>query len=173
MHRDSRGFFSELFNAARFREFGLPTIFAQDNQSRSESGVLRGLHYQFDPPQAKLVAVTHGRIFDVTVDIRADSPKYGRSYGVELNDTNGRRLWIPAGFAHGFCVIGDEPADVVYKVNTPWNAAGEGGIHPTDPDLAIVWPVAKPILSARDQQLPSFAAYRAKPSFKKCDETLV
>ncbi|MCG3147332.1 MAG: dTDP-4-dehydrorhamnose 3,5-epimerase [Verrucomicrobiae bacterium] len=160
---DPRGYFIENFNAARFREMGLPTEFAQDNQSRSVPGVLRGLHYQFDPPQAKLVGVTRGRIFDAVVDLRPESPTYGRHYCVELSDANGRWLWIPPGLAHGFCVVGNEAADVVYKVTTPWNVAGEAGIRADDPELAIPWPVRQPVLSARDAALPSFAEYRQRP----------
>jgi len=159
---DARGFFVERFNAARFRELGLATNFAQDNHSRSAPGVVRGLHYQFDPPQAKLVGVTRGRVWDVVVDIRPDSPTFGNQSHTELTDLNGILLWIPPGFAHGFCVIGDEPADVIYKVDTIWNPTGEGGIHPSDPELSIPWPVKNPSLSARDQKLPSFASYRAK-----------
>lgn len=163
VHGDARGFFVERFHAARFRQLGLPVEFQQDNHSRSSPGVLRGLHYQFDPPQSKLVGVTRGRIHDVVVDIRPDSPTYGRQHCAELSDLNGILLWIPAGFAHGFCVLGDEPADVLYKVDAPWNPQGEAGIHPADPDLAIPWPVTQPVLSARDAKLPGFAAYRANP----------
>jgi dTDP-4-dehydrorhamnose 3,5-epimerase len=98
----------------------------------------------------------------VAVDIRADSPTFGTSYATELSDENGHLLWIPAGFAHGFCVLGDEPADVIYKVDSSYNATGEGGIHWADPDLAISWPVPNPIVSKRDEWLESFATYRAK-----------
>jgi dTDP-4-dehydrorhamnose 3,5-epimerase len=163
VHGDARGFFVERFNAARFRELGVATDFVQDNHSRSAVGVVRGLHYQFDPPQAKFVGVTRGRVWDVVVDIRPDSPTFGRQSYTELTDLNGVLLWIPPGFAHGFCVLGDEPADVLYKVDVPWNPHGEGGIHPMDPELAIPWPVHPPALSTRDQNLPGFAAYRANP----------
>src|ERR1700751_308489 len=104
VHGDSRGFFVERFRDDLFGEAGLPTHFAQDNHSRSAPGVLRGLHYQVDPPQGKLVGCVGGRIWDVAVDIRVDSPTFGKSYGVELSDENGRLLWVPSGFAHGFCV---------------------------------------------------------------------
>ncbi len=163
LHGDARGFFVERFNAARFRELGLPTAFAQDNHSRSAPGVVRGLHYQFDPPQSKLISVVRGRIVDVVVDIRPESPTFGQSHLIELSDLNGRLLWVPAGFAHGFCVLGEQPADVFYKVDVEWNPQGEGGIHPLDPELAIPWPQQNPVLSARDKQLPGFAAYRANP----------
>ena len=121
IYGDQRGFFIERFQLTRFRKHGLPTRFVQDNHSRSAPGVLRGLHYQSNPPQGKLVGVTRGRIWDVAVDIRPDSPTYGRSFWVELSDMNGRLLWIPPGFAHGFCVLGDEPVDLLYKVNTTYN----------------------------------------------------
>ena len=126
-------------------------------------GVLRGIHYQHRPAQGKLVGVIRGRIWDVAVDLRADSPTYGQHYHVELSDLNGRLLWMPAGFGHGFCVLGDEAADVLYKVDAPYDATGEGGIHWADPDLAIPWPVRAPIISTRDQGLASFAAYKARP----------
>ena len=152
--RDTRGFFIERFHAATFKALGLPYRFVQDNHSRSRPGVLRGLHYQNDPAQGKLVGVTRGRIWDVAVDLRAGSPTFGQSVGVELNDTDGRLLWIPAGFAHGFCVLGDEPADVMYKVDAPYNPRTERGILWRDADLAIKWPVADPIVSDRDAALP-------------------
>jgi dTDP-4-dehydrorhamnose 3,5-epimerase len=163
IRRDARGFFTERFHAARFEEFGLPSHFVQDNHSRSAPGVLRGLHYQFKPPQGKLVGATRGRIWDVAVDIRPDSPFFGKSSGVELSDHNGLLLWIPPGFAHGFCVLGDEPADVVYKVDALYDAQGEGGLHWNDPDLAIPWPVAQPLVSQKDEQQSSFASYKTQP----------
>jgi dTDP-4-dehydrorhamnose 3,5-epimerase len=163
LRRDARGFFVERFNRETFRQFGLPADFVQDNHSRSAPGVLRGLHYQFDPPQGKLVGVTRGRIWDVAVDIRPDSTTFGQNCAVELTDSNGVMLWIPPGFAHGFCVLGDEPADVIYKVDAPWNPAGESGILATDVELRIQWPIRDAVLSSRDQKLPSFASYRAQP----------
>ena len=163
VHGDARGFFVERFQQDRFREHGLPTTFVQDNHSRSAPGVLRGLHYQLQPSQGKLVGVVRGRIWDVAVDIRPGSSAFGQHVGVELSDMNGRLLWIPPGFAHGFCVLGDEPADVLYKVDANYNPAGEGGISWNDPDLAIPWPLSNPTVSKRDQGLHSFAQYRAKP----------
>lgn len=163
LHGDKRGFFTERFNRQRYGEAGLPVDFYQDNHSRSAPGVLRGLHYQVDPPQGKLVGVTRGRIWDVAVDLRNGSPTFGKSLGLELSDENGRMLWIPAGFAHGFCVLGDEPADLLYKVTTPYSPSSEGGIHWADPELAIRWPIQNPTVSARDEKLPSFAQYRAQP----------
>lgn len=161
VYGDARGFFVERFQLQRFQEAGLPTEFVQDNHSRSAPGVLRGLHYQFVPPQGKLVGVTRGRVWDVAVDIRPDSPTFGQYHGVELSDANGRLFWIPAGFAHGFCVLGDEPVDMLYKVTGLYNAKGEGGIRFDDPELAIAWPVQQaPVVSSRDTALPSFADYR-------------
>ena len=165
IHGDARGFFVERFNHALYEKSGLPTRFAQDNHSRSAPGILRGLHYQSNPTQGKLVGVVRGRIWDVAVDIRKDSPTFGRQYGVELSDINGKMLWIPAGFAHGFCVLGDGPADVLYKVDNLYNPAGEGGILWNDPELKVTWPIEKPILSGRDHALSTFAEYRKKPVF--------
>ncbi|HEX4794189.1 MAG TPA: dTDP-4-dehydrorhamnose 3,5-epimerase [Humisphaera sp.] len=162
---DARGFFIERFQDAKFRELGLPTHFVQDNHSRSAPGVLRGVHYQHTPPQGKLVGVVRGRVWDVAIDIRASSPTFGQHLAVELSDMNGRLLWIPPGFAHGFCVLGDEPADVYYKVDNPYNPAGEGGIAWNDPQLAIPWPCEKPTISARDQAQQSLAQYHQKPAF--------
>jgi dTDP-4-dehydrorhamnose 3,5-epimerase len=163
MHGDSRGFFVERFHVQRFADAGLPTDFSQDNHSRSAPGILRGMHYQTNPTQGKLVGVIRGAVWDVAVDVRPNSPTYGQYEAVELSGDNGVLFWIPAGFAHGFCVIGDEPADVMYKVTGAYNAACEGGIAYNDPELAINWPLTAPTVSARDQQLPSFAAYCASP----------
>src|SRR5947209_8015890 len=113
MRGDSRGFFVERFHAERFSDSGLPVDYAQDNHSRSAPGILRGLHYQHTPPQGKLVGVVRGRVWDVAVDIRPGSPTFGQHYGTELSSDNGMLFWIPAGFAHGFCVLGDEPADML------------------------------------------------------------
>jgi dTDP-4-dehydrorhamnose 3,5-epimerase len=162
VHGDERGFFIERFNLEQFGAAGLPTHFVQDNHSRSRPGVVRGLHYQHTPAQGKLVGVTRGRIFDVVLDIRPDSPTCGQTQSGELSDMNGRLLWVPAGFAHGFCVLGDTPADLLYKVDAPYNHDGEGGILWSDPALAIPWPVQDPIVSARDQTMPTFAAHQRR-----------
>lgn len=161
VHGDARGFFVERFQAEEFALAGLPTHFVQDNHSRSAPGVLRGLHYQNNPAQGKLVGVIRGRIWDVAVDLRPESPTFGQHAAVELSDLNGRLLWIPRGFAHGFCVLGDEPADLLYKVDARYNAAGEGGILWSDTDLAIPWTLDEPVISARDRLLPTFAEFRA------------
>ena len=163
IHRDSRGFFLERFKESWCAELGLKTPLIQDNHSRSVPRVLRGLHYQSTPAQGKLVGVVRGRVWDVAVDLRPGSATFARAFGAELSDENGLLMWVPAGFAHGFCVLGDEPADMLYKVDAPYNPRGEGGLHWADPDLAIHWPIADPIVSERDARLPSFADYRAHP----------
>ena len=158
VHGDERGFFVERYQAERFSQHGIPVTFVQDNHSRSAPGVLRGLHFQTAPTQGKLVGCVRGSIWDVAVDIRPGSPTYGHHYSVELSDMNGKLLWVPAGFAHGFCVLGDQPADVFYKVDAFYNPSTEVGIRWDDPDLKVQWPVSQPTVSARDAQLPSFAA---------------
>lgn len=163
VHGDSRGFFVERFNEASFKALGLPTDFVQDNHSRSAPGILRGLHYQHTPPQGKLVGVTRGAVWDVAVDVRPGSPTFGQHQAVELTGENGILLWIPPGFAHGFCVLGDEPADMLYKVNNLYNAAGEGGIQFDDAKLGIKWPVTNPTISARDKTQKSWDDYCANP----------
>ena len=147
--RDERGWFMETFNAAEFIAEGLPTEFAQDNHSSSRRGVVRGLHYQLDPPQGKLVRCTRGAILDVAVDIRRGSESFGRWTGLELSAENRLMLWIPAGFAHGFSAL-TEDAEVVYKCTTRWNPAGERTILWNDPQIAIDWRLTDPIVSAKD-----------------------
>lgn len=151
---DERGFFLETYQAEKFRALGIPDAFPQDNRSRSAPGVLRGLHFQLDPPQGKLVSVVRGRIFDVAVDLRRGAPTFGHWFGTELNETNKHMLWIPFGFAHGFCVLGDEPADVTYKATGVYNPKTEGGVRWDDPEIAIRWPVPAPLVSPRDAALP-------------------
>ncbi len=165
VHGDSRGFFVERFNEREFQTHGLPTHFAQDNHSRSAHGILRGLHYQTNPAQGKLVGVTRGKIWDVAVDIRRDSSTFGKHFAVELSDENGLMMWVPAGFAHGFCVTSDSTTDVLYKVDTLYSPQTEGGIAWNDPELEITWPVSHPSLSARDQKQTSFADYCKHPAF--------
>jgi len=163
VHGDDRGFFIERYNEARFSMSGLPAHFVQDNHSRSAPHTLRGLHYQVKPAQGKLVGVIRGTILDVIVDIRPTSPTYGAHVASDLNDRDGHLLWIPPGFAHGFCVIGSEPADVLYKVDSPYERSTEGGILWSDPDLGIDWPFKAPTVSARDEKLPRFQQYRQHP----------
>ncbi len=163
VHGDARGFFVERYNEARFKEAGLPTHFAQDNHSRSAPGILRGMHWQTGPGQGKLVGAITGKIWDVAIDMRNNSPTFGQHFGLELTGENGLLLWVPPGFAHGFCVMGNETADVIYKVTTPYNPAGEGGVRFDDPELGIRWPVAAPTLVERDRNLPLFSHYKSNP----------
>ena len=133
---DNRGFFTERFNSKNFAANGLPNNFVQANHSRSVPGVIRGLHYQVSPAQGKLVGAIRGTIYDVAVDIRPGSPTFGKHVGVELSDKNGRLLWVPAGFAHGFCATGAEAADVIYNVDALYCPETEGGIHWADPEAS-------------------------------------
>ena len=158
---DDRGFFFESYSASAYAAAGIDTVFVQDNHSRSVKGTLRGVHYQSRPGQAKLVRVVLGRIWDVMVDIRRNSPTFGRWEAVELDDTAREQLFIPIGFAHGFCVLSDF-AEVEYKVSAPYDPKTECSISYADPELAIQWPVAQPLLSVRDQQAESFAAFRSR-----------
>lgn len=156
---DERGFFMESFNQRVFDEaVGQHVEFVQDNHSRSTKGVLRGLHYQLQQPQGKLVRVTRGAVFDVAVDIRKSSPTFGQWVGVELNESNHRQLWIPAGFAHGF-VVTSESADFLYKTTEYYSPQFERSLLWSDPALAIDWPIEflTPVLSAKDQAAPSLA----------------
>ncbi|MBM4254773.1 MAG: dTDP-4-dehydrorhamnose 3,5-epimerase [Deltaproteobacteria bacterium] len=150
---DARGFFLETWQQTRYREAGLPLQFVQDNLSSSSHGTLRGLHFQYPRAQGKLIYVVHGTIFDVAVDIRVGSPTFGQSYDVELSSANNRQLYIPEGFAHGFCVV-SEQAIVMYKCTDFYVPTDEGGVLWSDPDLAIPWPVRAPTLSDKDQRYP-------------------
>lgn len=156
---DDRGFFVEHWNQRRVEGEGFSLNFVQANHSRSKPAVIRGLHYQVG--QGKLVGVVRGCIWDVAVDIRKGSPTYGEHFAIELSDSNHRQLWIPSGFAHGFCVLGHEPADVLYLVTDFYNPAAESGICWDDPDLKIPWPVPKDkaIVSARDQAQPKWSSF--------------
>ncbi len=157
--RDERGFFLESFNAERFADAGLPTVFRQDNHSHSVKGVLRGLHYQLRRPQGKLVSVVRGRVFDVAVDIRRGSPSFGRWYGTVLSEEEPRYLWIPPGFAHGFCTLSDS-ADFVYKCTDVYVGDDDRGVLWSDPSIGIQWPVSNPVLSEKDQRMAALSATR-------------
>ncbi len=150
---DDRGFFMELFHEKRYAEAGIPGPFVQDNFSRSAKGILRGLHFQQPHAQGKLVQVFAGAVYDVAVDIRRGSPTFGRWVGVELSADNRRQLWVPPGFAHGFCVL-SESADFHYKCTDFYSPASEHGIAWNDPDLGIPWPVKSPLLSPKDSAAP-------------------
>lgn len=149
---DSRGFFKETYEKRRYRDAGIPSEFVQDNLSRSCRGTLRGLHFQVLHPQGKLVQVLQGEIFDVAVDVRRHSPNFGRWAGVKLSETNHRQLYVPPGFAHGFCVL-SESADLFYKCTDFYYPEHERTLLWNDPEIGIQWPLAgEPVLSAKDQQ---------------------
>ena len=148
---DARGFFVERYHAERYRAHGIDAAFVQDNHSRSVRGTLRGLHFQRRHPQGKLVECVRGAVYDVVVDLRVASPAFGRWAAVEL--TRGRQLWVPPGFAHGFCALSDE-ADVLYKCTDVYRPDDEGGLAWDDPDLGVPWPVERPLLSEKDRRLP-------------------
>ena len=150
---DSRGFFLETWNLARYREAGLPEAFVQDNVSRSSRGVLRGLHFQEPKAQGKLVTVLDGEVFDVAVDIRVGSPTFGKTAGETLSGESKRQIYIPPGFAHGFCVL-SATAIFTYKCTESYAPEAEGGIIWNDPDLGIDWPALEPTLSAKDGKYP-------------------
>jgi len=156
--RDRRGFFLESFQEQRYRQIGIDKPFVQDNRSRSRYGVLRGLHFQRSHPQGKLVSVSFGRIWDVAVDIDPRSANFARHVAVELSDANHRQLWLPEGYAHGFCVL-SAWADVHYRCTDFYCAEDECGVLWNDPILAIDWPVKQPILSLRDTHLPGLEQY--------------
>lgn len=156
LYGDSRGFFYESYNYRGYAEQGIADKFVQDNHSRSMRGVLRGLHYQALPGQAKLVRVVLGQVYDVAVDIRWASPTFGQWVGVVLSAENRRQLYIPVGYAHGFCVTSDV-AEFLYKVSSYYSPKHERGIAWDDPDLAIEWPARCPTLSERDRHHPRLA----------------
>jgi dTDP-4-dehydrorhamnose 3,5-epimerase len=149
VHRDARGFFLETFHAGKYAAAGLPEMFVQDNHSKSVHRTLRGLHLQVKKPQGKLIRVVEGEIWDVAVDVRPSSPTRGRWVAEVLSATNFKQLYVPPGFAHGFCVL-SETAQVEYKCTELYDRADELGIAWNDPDLAITWPLSDPLLSDRD-----------------------
>ena len=158
VHQDERGYFVETYNQRDFEEAGLYYTFVQDNQSMSVKGVLRGLHFQKEFPQAKLVRVIRGTVFDVAVDIRKNSPTYGKWYGVELSEDNNKQFLISEGLAHGFVVLSDV-AEFCYKVTDFYHPGDEGGIAYNDPDIGIEWPVTDNlIMSQKDQNWPGLSS---------------
>jgi len=161
VHADGRGFFLETYHAERYRQHGIGALFVQDNHSRSIEGTLRGLHLQVRHPQGKLIRVVEGEIFDVAVDVRLGSPTFGRWVGVTLTADDFRQVYVPPGFAHGFCVV-SPIAQVEYKCTDVYDPAGEIGIAWNDPALGISWPVTNPILSARDGRHPLLAGIADK-----------
>ena len=153
---DDRGFFMETYHADKFHENGLPSSFVQDNHSRSTKGILRGLHFQYPNWQGKLVRVVNGEIFDVAVDVRRESANFGRWYGSYLSAENKHQLYVPEGFAHGFCVTSDI-ADVVYKCTSVYKASEDFSLSWNDKDIGIDWPVNDPMLSEKDKNAMALA----------------
>ncbi len=157
VYQDARGFFMETFHGKKYAAYGIPEIFVQDNYSHSSRGILRGLHYQLRQPQAKLLYVMQGKIFDVAVDIRLHSPTFGKWVGVILSAENKKQLYIPEGFAHGFYVL-SETADVMYKCSDYYSPEDEYGILWSDPQVHIDWPLdGEPVLSDKDQHFHTLA----------------
>ncbi|MCU0285455.1 MAG: dTDP-4-dehydrorhamnose 3,5-epimerase [Acidobacteria bacterium] len=159
---DERGFFMEAFRVDQFKELGLPHEFVQDNHSRSQKGVLRGLHFQWDPPMGKLMRVTYGSAYLVAVDIRKGSPSLGKWFGIEVSAQNKKQVWAPAGFARGFYTLSDY-AELQYKCTGSYNKQGESGILWNDPELGIEWPVKELILSEKDKNAQTFSQWLQKP----------
>jgi dTDP-4-dehydrorhamnose 3,5-epimerase len=159
---DDRGFFAEVFRKDQFEELGLPTEFVQDNHSRSIKGVLRGLHFQWDPPMGKLMRVTYGNAFLVAIDIRKGSPTLGKWFGIEASAQNKKQVWAPAGFARGFCVLSDF-VEIQYKCTGIYNNKCESGILWNDPVIGIEWPVTHPILSKKDETAQTLATWLSCP----------
>ncbi len=152
---DERGLFMETYHQERFKAHGIADVFVQQNYSRSKRGVLRGLHYQREPfSQGKLIRVVRGEAFDVAVDLRPGSPTFGKWFGTNLSSENRKLIYIPPGFAHGFCALTDD-VDFTYSCTNVYSAAHETGITWNDPDLAISWPITVPLVSSKDRQLPA------------------
>lgn len=160
--RDDRGFFMETFREDHFKTNGLPTHFVQDNHSRSTKGVVRGLHFQWEPPMGKLMRVSLGSAFLVAVDIRRGSPTLGKWVGVEASAENRRQVWAPAGFARGFCVLSDV-AEIQYKVTGIYNNKAESGIRWDDPDIGIEWPIRDVLLSEKDRKAQNLRQWLSRP----------
>lgn len=156
VHGDARGFFYESFHAQKFGEAGLDLRFVQTNVSRSARGVLRGLHYQWPNPQGKLVSVLEGEVYDVAVDIRAGSPRFGQWAAVVLSAENKRHFWIPEGFAHGFAVL-SEHATFIYQCTALYDRETDASVRWNDADIAVDWPVGQPLLSEKDMKAPFLA----------------
>ncbi len=158
---DERGYFYESYNDDAYKKAGIDVTFVQDNQSLSQKGAVRGLHFQAPPfEQGKLVRVIKGAVYDVVVDIRKNSPTYGKHYGIELNEDNFTMFWIPPGFAHGFSTLKDNTI-FAYKCTNVYNKPSEGGILWNDADLAIDWNVENPIISDKDKELPNFNHFKS------------
>ncbi|MBI2817602.1 MAG: dTDP-4-dehydrorhamnose 3,5-epimerase [Acidobacteria bacterium] len=163
---DERGFFMETFRADQFKELGLPWEYVQDNHSRSQKGVIRGLHFQYDPPMGKLMRVTYGAAYLMAVDIRKGSPTFGKWFGIQVSAQNKKQVWAPAGFARGLCVLSDF-AEVQYKCTGIYNNKGESGVRWDDPQIGISWPVRDPVISEKDRNAQTLAQWLASPESDK------
>ena len=163
--QDDRGFFTESYRKDKFSEFGLDVEFVQDNHSRSAKNVVRGLHFQWEPPMGKLMRVTHGAAFLVAVDIRISSPSFGKWVGVEASVENRKQVYAPAGFARGFCVL-SEFAEIQYKCTGIYSNKAESGVLWNDPAIGIRWPAKEPILSKKDETAQTLDQWLAKPESK-------
>lgn len=152
---DDRGFFRESYKKPLYHQIGIEEAFVQDNHSYSKKGTLRGMHFQSKPGQSKLLTVVLGKIFDVCVDIRQGSPTFGKWHGVYLSAEEHEQLYIPVGFAHGFCIL-SEDAHILYKVTSLYDASTEKGFRYDDPDISIEWPIEDPLLSPKDARAPAF-----------------
>lgn len=159
---DQRGFFMEVYREDRFRAAGLPATFVQDNHSRSAAGVLRGMHFQWDPPQGKLVRVTAGKAFLAMIDIRKNSPTLGKWFGLETSPLTKKMVYVPPGFANGFCAL-EEGTEIQYKCTGVYNSKAEGGILWNDPEVGVRWPVRDPKLSEKDRSAPTLKQWLARP----------
>lgn len=160
--QDQRGFFTEVYRKDQFEELGLASEFVQDNHSRSSKNVLRGLHFQWDPPMGKLMRVTFGNAYLVAVDIRKGSPTLGKWFGMEISAENKKQIWAPAGFARGFCVLSDF-AEIQYKCTGIYNSKAESGILWKDPTLGIEWPCENPITSDKDDKAQTLEEWLKRP----------
>ncbi len=159
---DKRGFFMESYKASEFEKMGLPTNFVQDNHSRSQKNVLRGMHFQWDKPQGKLIRVTLGSAYVVEIDIRQGSPTLGKWIGIELSADNKQTMWVPPGFANGFVTLSSW-AEMQYKCTAEWNGAGESGIRWNDPAVGVDWPVKNPVTSEKDASAQTLSEWLEKP----------
>lgn len=157
VYGDDRGFFLETYHRQRYRDVGVDVDFVQDNHSKSAQGVLRGMHWQVARPQAKLVWCIQGKIYDVAVDVRPGSPNFGKWTGAELDSDNKRQIYVPAGFAHGFCAL-SEGVQIIYKCSDLYDPSDEGGVIWNDPAIGIRWPISEPVLSTKDAVLPPLSA---------------
>jgi dTDP-4-dehydrorhamnose 3,5-epimerase len=163
---DNRGYFMETYREDQFRELGLPGTFAQDNHSYSKKGVVRGLHFQWEPPMGKLMRVTHGAAFLVAVDLRLGSPTLGKWVGVESTAENKKQVWAPASFARGFCALTDD-VEVQYKCTGTYNGQAESAVRWDDPEIGIDWPIRDVVVSEKDRKAQTLAEWLASPNSRQ------